>query len=43
MALNMANLGFTLSTMLVGMVGIFLVIGVIIAAVTLLNKLTGGK
>ena len=43
MALNMANLMFTLSTMLVGMVGIFLVIGVIIAAVTLLNKLTAEK
>lgn len=41
MALNFASLASTLPVMLIGMVGIFIVIGVIIAAVYLLNSLTG--
>lgn len=41
MALNFASLASTLPIMLIGMVGIFIVIGVIIAAVYLLNTLTG--
>ncbi|WP_298737057.1 OadG-related small transporter subunit [uncultured Subdoligranulum sp.] len=38
--MNLASLTTTLPMLLVGMLGIFLVIGVIILAVTLLNKLT---
>ena len=41
MALNFASLASTLPVMLIGMVGIFIVIGVIIAAVYLLNTLPG--
>ena len=33
----------TLPMMLIGMVGIILVIGIIVLAVMLLNRLTGGK
>lgn len=36
--LNFASLASTLPMMLVGMVGIFIVIGVVILAVYLLNK-----
>ena len=36
--MNLASLTTTLPMLLVGMLGIFLVIGVIILAVTLLNK-----
>lgn len=43
MALNFASLASTLPIMLIGMVGIFIVIGVIIGAVYLLNKLTSAK
>ena len=39
--MNLASLATTLPMMLVGMLGIFLVIGVIILAVYLLNKITG--
>lgn len=39
--MNLASLAATLPMMLVGMLGIFLVIGVIILAVYLLNKVTG--
>ena len=38
--MNIASLASTLPMMLVGMLGIFLVIGVIILAVYLLNRLT---
>lgn len=38
--MNIASLSTTLPMMLVGMLGIFLVIGVIILAVYLLNKVT---
>lgn len=38
--MNVGSLATTLPMMLVGMVGIFLVIGVIILAVMLLNKVT---
>ena len=38
--MNIASLATTLPMMLVGMLGIFLVIGVIILAVYLLNKAT---
>ena len=38
--MNVASLATTLPMMLVGMLGIFLVIGVIILAVMLLNKVT---
>lgn len=38
--MNIASLATTLPMMLVGMLGIFLVIGVIILAVYLLNKVT---
>ena len=41
--MNMASLASTLPMMLVGMLGIFLVIGVIILAVYLLNRLTQKK
>lgn len=41
--MNTASLSTTLPTLLIGMVGIFLVIAVLIGAVTLLNKLTGGR
>ena len=41
--LNFASWTSTLPIMLIGMVGIFLVIGVIILSVMLLGKLTGGK
>ncbi len=41
--MNMASLASTLPMMLVGMLGIFLVIGVIILAVYLLNRLTAKK
>lgn len=41
--MNLASLATTLPMMLVGMLGIFLVIGVIILAVYLLNKVTHGK
>ena len=39
--MNLASLAATLPMMLVGMLGIFRVIGVIILAVYLLNKITG--
>ena len=39
--MNLASLATTLPMMLVGMLGIFLVIGVISLAVCLLNKITG--
>ena len=38
--MNVASLATTLPMLLVGMLGIFLVIGVIILAVYLLNKVT---
>jgi len=38
--MNVASLATTLPMMLVGMLGIFLVIGVIILAVMLLNEVT---
>ena len=38
--MNLASLSTTLPMLLVGMLGIFLVIGVIILAVYLLNKVT---
>lgn len=41
--MNIASLASTLPMMLVGMLGIFLVIGVIILAVYLLNRLTAKK
>ena len=41
--MNIASLASTLPMMLVGMLGIFLVIGVIILAVCLLNRLTAKK
>lgn len=41
--MNIASLASTLPMMLVGMLGIFLVIGVIILAVYLLNRLTEKK
>ena len=41
--MNIASLASTLPMMLVGMLGIFLVIGVIILAVCLLNRLTEKK
>ncbi|MDD4850669.1 MAG: OadG-related small transporter subunit [Gemmiger sp.] len=41
--LQFSNLSATLPIMLVGMVGIFLVIGVIILAVYLLNHLFSGN
>ena len=40
--MNVASLATNLPMMLVGMLGIFLVIGVIILAVYLLNKATRG-
>ena len=42
MQLNVASLATTLPIMLVGMLGIFLVIGVIILAVYLLQRMMGG-
>lgn len=41
--MNLVSLAITLPMLLVGLLGIFLVIGVIILAVYLLNKVTGGK
>ena len=41
--MSFASLATTLPMMLVGMLGIFLVIGVIILAVYLLNKVTSSK
>lgn len=41
--MNIASLASTLPMMLVGMLGIFLVIGVIILAVYLLNRMTAKK
>ena len=41
--MNIASLASTLPMLLVGMLGIFLVIGVIILAVYLLNRLTAKK
>lgn len=38
-----ASLSATLPMLLVGMVGIFLVLGVLVAAVALLNKLFSGR
>ena len=43
MTFNFASLASTLPIMLIGMVGIFIVIGVVIAAVYLLNKLTADR
>lgn len=40
--MNVASLATTLPMMLVGMLGIFLVIGLIIVVVCLLHKFTGG-
>ena len=40
---NIASLAQTLPIMLIGMVGIFLVIAVIILVVMLLGKLTGSR
>ena len=40
---NIASLAQTLPIMLIGMVGIFLVISVIILVVMLLGKLTGSR
>ena len=41
--MNVASLATTLPMLLVGMLGIFLVIGVIILVVTLLNKIFSSK
>ena len=41
--MNVASLATTLPMLLVGMLGIFLVIGVIILVVTLLNKIVSSK
>ena len=41
--MNFASLAQTLPIMLIGMVGIFLVIAVIILVVMLLGKLTGNR
>ena len=41
--MNIASLTQTLPIMLIGMVGIFLVISVIILVVMLLGKLTGSR
>lgn len=41
--MNVASLSTTLPMLLVGMLGIFLVIGVIILVVTLLNKIFSSK
>ena len=41
--MNVASLATTLPMLLVGMLGIFLVIGVIILVVTLLNKISSSK
>ena len=41
--MNIASLTQTLPIMLIGMVGIFLVIAVIILVVMLLGKLTGNR
>ena len=41
--MNLVSLATTLPMLLVGLLGIFLVIGVIILDVYLLNKVTGGK
>ncbi len=41
--MNVASLAATLPMMLVGMLGIFLVIGLIILVVYLLQKCTGGR
>lgn len=41
--MNLASWATTLPIMLIGMVGIFIVIGVIILAVYLLQKLTNKK
>lgn len=41
--INASSWATTLPMMVMGMVGIFIVIGVIILAVMLLSKFTGGK
>lgn len=41
--INASSWTATLPMMIMGMVGIFIVIGVIILAVMLLSRLTGGK
>lgn len=41
--MNLASISTTLPIMLIGMVGIFIVIGVIILSVYLLGKLTNKK
>lgn len=41
--MNLVSLATTLPMLLAGLLGIFLVIGVIILAVYLLNKVTGGN
>lgn len=41
--MNVASLATTMPMLLVGMLGIFLVIGVIILVVTLLNKIFSSK